>query len=135
MRWLDPLPLLSLPGPLLSLPAQETPGKLHISQPNVFGAGGSCVAPGARLPHIFPSGSVASPAWLRRLTSRLSCFQLCSPMNCSTPGFPIHHQELAHLPRARSNLSIPLLQSWQLTLISSSTDCRLEKEIWSLCIA
>ena len=28
----------------------------------------------------------------------LSCVQLCDPMNCSTPGFPVHHHlpELAH---------------------------------------
>ena len=28
----------------------------------------------------------------------LSCVQLCSPMNCSTPGFPVHHQ-LLKLPQ------------------------------------
>jgi len=28
-----------------------------------------------------------------------SCLTLCDPMNCSTPGFPVHHQfsELAHV--------------------------------------
>ena len=24
----------------------------------------------------------------------LSCVQLCDPMNCSTPGLPLHHQHL-----------------------------------------
>ena len=29
----------------------------------------------------------------------LSCPTLCNPMNCSTPGFPVHHQlpELAQI--------------------------------------
>ena len=31
--------------------------------------------------------------------SCLSCPTLCNPMNCSTPGFPVHHQlpELAQI--------------------------------------
>ena len=34
---------------------------------------------------IFPSGqSVSSVAQ--------SCLTLCDPMNCSTPGLPVHHQ-------------------------------------------
>ena len=26
----------------------------------------------------------------------LSCVQLCNPMDCSIPGFPVHHQLLEH---------------------------------------
>ena len=26
----------------------------------------------------------------------LSCVQLCNPMDCSMPGFPVHHQLLEH---------------------------------------
>ena len=43
----------------------------------------------------------------------LSCFRLCSPMDCNTPGLPVHHQlpEFAH--------SCPLSQ-WCHPTISSS---------------
>ena len=30
------------------------------------------------------------------LVQLLSCLTLCNPMDCSTPGFPIHHQLLEH---------------------------------------
>ena len=34
-------------------------------------------------------GDPTSPFWRR---SALSCPTLCDPMNCSTPGLPVHHQ-------------------------------------------
>ena len=43
-----------------------------------------------------------------------SCLTLCNPMDCSTPGFPVHHQfpELAqthvHLVRVAIQQSHPL---------------------------
>ena len=46
-----------------------------------------------------------------------SCLTLCNPMDCSTPGFPIHHQlpELAqtHVPRISDAIqpSHPLLSA------------------------
>ena len=43
-----------------------------------------------------------------------SCLTLCDPVDCSTPGFPIHHQH----PRAYSD-SCPLNQ-WCHPIISSS---------------
>ena len=40
----------------------------------------------------------------------LSCVQLCNPMDCSTPGFPIHHQLLeltqTHVRRSGINTII-----------------------------
>ena len=33
--------------------------------------------------------------WSNQLSSvTLSCLTLCNPMDCSTPGFPVHHQLL-----------------------------------------
>ena len=51
----------------------------------------------------------------------LSRVQLCDPMNCSTPGFPVHHTRLpcsSPTPRVCSN-SCPLSQ-WCHPTISSS---------------
>lgn len=54
---------LYLSGPSLLLLAQETPGKLHISQPVLPGAGGSCVALfGARPPRLPRAGGLAGAA-------------------------------------------------------------------------
>ena len=46
-----------------------------------------------------PSG----PLWCKTLLGWsifssvvLSCVQLCDPRDCSTPGFPVHHQLLEH---------------------------------------
>ena len=43
--------------------------------------------------------------------SRQSCLTLCDPMDCSTPGFPVHHQlpELAqtHAHRASDAIQPP----------------------------
>ena len=42
-------------------------------------------------PGIIPM-SLMSPAW----AVTQSCPTLCDPMDCSTPGFPVHHQLLEH---------------------------------------
>ena len=39
--------------------------------------------------------SFAQDSWWEGLSSvALSCLTLCDPMDCSTPGFPVHHQLL-----------------------------------------
>ena len=40
------------------------------------------------------------PWWLRQFSSVVQlCLTLCDPMDCSTPGFPVHH----HLPELAQN--------------------------------
>ena len=38
-----------------------------------------------------------------------SCPTLCDPMNCSTPGFPVHHQ---HYSAIKKNISESVLMRW-----------------------
>ena len=38
---------------------------------------------------------VVKPSWIHQIRSvAQSCLTLCDPMNCSTPGLPVHHQLL-----------------------------------------
>ena len=70
---------------------------------------------GLQLP--LPVMSIQSFSWLSVQFSSVSqlCSTLCNPMDCSTPGFPVHHQlpELAethvHLISDASQPSHPLL--------------------------
>ena len=32
--------------------------------------------------------------WISSVQSLISCLTLCNPIDCSTPGFPVHHQLL-----------------------------------------
>ena len=73
----------------------------HVSYVSCIGRGFFTVATPVRL-----SVQLSSAAQLRPT--------LCDPMDCSTPGFPVHHQ----LPRACSN-SCPLYR-WCHPTISSS---------------
>ena len=42
------------------------------------------------LPHMVPLGFPVGSDQIRSVTQ--SCPTLCNPMNCSTPGLPVHHQ-------------------------------------------
>ena len=58
------------------------------------------------------------------LSSIISCsvqfsLTLCDPMDCSTPGFPVHHQLLPLSPEICSN-SCPLSRWWYLMISSSA---------------
>ena len=49
--------------------------------------------------------------WLNQFSSvAQSCLTLCDPMDCSTPGFPVHHQlsQLAqtHVPRVSDAIQL-----------------------------
>ena len=46
--------------------------------------------------------------WTNRISSvqLLSCVQLCNPMDCSMPGFPVHHQPPQSLLKLRSTESV-----------------------------
>jgi len=44
-----------------------------------------------------PMDSIILPTWIQHITTQFSsvaqsCLTLCDPMNCSTPGLPVHHQ-------------------------------------------
>ena len=66
-----------------------------------------------------------------------ACLTLCDPMNCSTPGFPVHHQvlELAethtHLVGDTIQLSHPLLSSetCKYVILHGKKKIRLECEV------
>ena len=62
------------------------------------------------------------PNWLQKMTTKVQfssvaqlCLTLCDPMNCSTPGLPVHHQlpefTQTHVHRVRDAIqpSHPLL--------------------------
>ena len=57
-----------------------------------------------QVPLGVPYDHLGLPRWLSSVQS-LSCLTLCTPLDCSTPGFPVHHQhpELAqtHVHRVR----------------------------------
>ena len=45
-----------------------------------------------RIGHIFDNKAILSTFQFSSVTQ--SCITLCEPMNCSTPGLPVHHQLL-----------------------------------------
>ena len=57
----------------------------------------------------------------------LSRVQLCDPMNCSMPGFPVHHQ----LPE----LAFNTYNFWKRTFLDRSPYLFLSPKIWSVGIA
>ena len=56
-------------------------------------------------PSIFPSTSISCGDWLQSSSVTQSCPTLCDPMDCDTPGFPVHHQ----LPELLKLMSIELV--------------------------
>ena len=71
-----------------------------------------------------------------------SCLTLCDPMDCSTPGFPVHHQLLeltqTHVHRVGDAIqpSHPLLSPFFLLLLLLSTKWFLSPEyfIFTQCL-
>ena len=54
-----------------------------------------CLSPGPQLssPEDGPAGCRRNTGWCQSVISvAQSCPTLCDPMNCSTPGLPVHHQ-------------------------------------------
>ena len=58
-----------------------------------------------------------------------SCLTLCDPMDCSTPGFPVHHQFLSFLKLMSMELVMPsnhlILCCPLILLLSSSPSIRV----------
>ena len=52
----------------------------------------SCVQLFATLWTVVWRQSMASQSWYTHSVQSLSHVRLCDPMDCSTPGFPVHHQ-------------------------------------------
>ena len=42
--------------------------------------------------NIFPGSILGHPVYFQFYSVAQSCLTLCNPMNCSTPGLPVHHQ-------------------------------------------
>ena len=62
----------------------------------------------------FPSETITSVISYQSVSSvAQSCPTLCNPMDCSTPGFPVHHQlpELAQTHVHRVSDAIPTIPS------------------------
>ena len=66
-------------------------------------------------PHLIQPSSYLGMALVQSVTLRLtsvaqSCPTFCNPMDCSTPGFPVHHQltELAETHVYRVSYAIQL---------------------------
>ena len=68
--------------------------------------------------------------WVQFSSLAQSCLTLCDPMDCSTPGFPVHHQlpELTQTHSGSRSVITPswLSASWRSFLYSSSVySCHL----------
>ena len=46
---------------------------------------------GIRHMDIIPGSVQLFPSFMLSSVQSLSCVRLCDPMDCSTPGFPVHH--------------------------------------------
>ena len=56
----------------------------------------------------------------------LSCVRLCNPMNCSTPGFPVHHQ-LPELAQTHVHWVADAIQPYHLLLSPSPSAFNLSQ--------
>ena len=54
--------------------------------------------------------SLASDLWVQFSSVSQSCLTLCNPMDCSTPGFPVHPQ-LLYITNSRSLLKLVSITS------------------------
>ena len=69
------------------------------------------------------SSSLKTVLGIRNSSSvQLSCVRLCDPMDCSTPGFPVHHQ-LLELSQTHVHRISDAIQPayWALTNLGSSS--------------
>ena len=89
------------PPPSPSPPSSSSTGDLNaldsppLPQVSAFRAlhgheDGTCTLPSSTL----SSGFLASFSSVQFSSVAQSCLTLCNPMNCSTPGLPVHHQPL-----------------------------------------
>ena len=71
------------------------------------------------LPREVPSALVVKLVSVQFSSLPQSCPTLCNPMDCSTPGFPIHHQ-LLELARTHGHRVGDAIQPFHLLLLSIS---------------
>ena len=81
------------------------------------------------LPHI----NMNQPSDQIRSVSQ-SCLTLCDPMNCSTPGLPVHHHlpeftqtQVHHVPFSSCPQSLPALESFPMSQLFVDT---FDKEVF-----
>ena len=95
MVWKNPNELFGQPNILPMPTVQEVgPGYLHFLSGLCLelGLGAHLSAPWLWL-HILKASNVTfSIQWVQFSSVAQSCPTLCDPMNCSTPGLPVHHQ-------------------------------------------
>ena len=80
-------------------------------------------------------GKIFKKEHLKNISSAQLCLTLCNPMDCSTPGFPVHHQlpELAqthvkqniqmaknHMKIFSTYLFIREMQNYTITLLKKN---------------